>query len=274
LNEPVFLLHVPKAAGLSINALVKESFSDSEICPTPPDLVWRRAALDGYRFYSGHFSFDFIREFGRGTSLIMLRHPVARVVSLYDYWRSYSWNYLQATVPTGRFDGRVLAKSVSFSEFLDAPLTRCDVSNQIARLLLGAESDTLLRDHAAAISRAVSILRSFDWVGVTDLFKLSVITLCTLLGRPKAKKLPRANLTYQRCREEAGVFERVKKTRPTTSQRRRILELNQVDAAIYHAGRAMLLERAAEISQRPEYQTPGIFEKGIRAALGWRRART
>jgi Sulfotransferase family len=268
LNEPVFFLHVPKTAGLSINTLVKESFSDSEICPTQADHSWQRDALDGYRFYCGHFSFDFIRQFGGGTRLIMLRHPVDRVVSLYDYWRSYRWSYLQATVPAGRYDGRVLAKSVSFAEFLDAPQARCDVSNQVARLLLGLESDTLLPDHSAAISRAVFILRTFDWVGVTDLFKLSTTTLCALLERPPAKKLPRANLTYQRCREEAAVFERVKKTRPTISERRRILEQNQVDAAIYHTGRALLLERAAKISLRSEYQTRGIFEKGIRVALG------
>jgi hypothetical protein len=266
LNEPVFFLHVPKAAGLSINALVKESFSDGEICPPPVDRAWRRDALDGYRFYSGHFSFDFIREFNCGTRLIMLRHPVDRIVSLYDYWRSYRWSYLQATVPAGRYDSRVLAKSVSFSEFLDAPLARCDVSNQVARLLLGAQSDTLLRDHTIAISRAISILRTFDWVGVTDLFELSTTTLCALLGRPPAKKLPRANLTYQRCREEAAVFERVKKTRPTVSERHRILEQNQVDAAIYHVGRELLLERAAKLSRLPEHRTRGIFERGIRAA--------
>jgi Sulfotransferase family len=261
LTKPVFFLHVPKAAGLSINALVKESFSDSEICPTPPNQAWQRDALDGYRFYSGHFSFDFIRQFGGGTRLIMLRHPVDRVVSLYDYWRSYRWSYLQATVPAGRYDGRILAKSVSFSEFLDAPQARCDVSNQVARLLLGLESETLLRDHTAAISRAVAILRTFDWVGVTDLFKLSTTTLCALLERPRAKKLPRANLTYQRCREEATVFERVKKTKPTISQRRRILEQNQVDVAIYHAGRALLLERAAKLASSRNIGRAGFSKK-------------
>jgi hypothetical protein len=241
---------VPKAAGLSVTALLKEHFAESEVCPRPQDDRWQPKALGGYRLYCGHFSYDFIEAFEPCTKLIMLRHPVARVISLYDYWRSYRWEYLRAQPALDPSDVRVIAKQHAFPDFLEARGVLANISNHAARLLLGKTADAILKEPGTAAQKAVHRLRSFDWVGTTESFALSLATLCALLDRPPLRKLPRANLTYQRSVEEAATFERVRKTRPTPAERLRILELNYVDLALYEAASSILHEQAASLSRQ------------------------
>jgi hypothetical protein len=261
-NEPLLFLHVPKAAGLSVAAVLQEQFADSEVCPRPQDDGWEAQALAGYRLYCGHFSYDFIEAFEPCTKLIMLRHPVARVISLYDYWRSYRWEYLRAQPALDPSDVRVIAKQHAFSDFLDAPGVFPNISNHAARLLLGRAASAIRSDPGTAAQRALDRLRTFDWVGTTESFGLSLVTLCALLERPPLRKLPRANLTYQRSVEESATFERVRKSRPTPAQRRRILELNQVDLALYEAASSMLHEQAAFLNRRGHRALANTLYKG------------
>ena len=65
----------------------------------------------------GHFNMDFVRATDeRGMKLLMLRNPYERIISLYDFWRSHTWEHIEKHLPP--INGPRFAKLVTFEEFL------------------------------------------------------------------------------------------------------------------------------------------------------------
>jgi hypothetical protein len=241
LRSPIFFMHVPKSAGKSIHALLSQKIEARRICPQPPHGVWtwQPSEVRGYALYSGHFFYDFVDAVNpRGTKLTMLREPVDRVVSTYDFWRSYRWEFINQALPA--INGPAVAKACTFDAFLatDSAFVKTYIYNTAARQLLGSKFDALWPDEAALIQASRHVLRSFDWVGVTEAFEASMRTLCTLLGLRPPRQQPREGRTY-----EVGADpdrEAVERSTPTAKQRTRILEGNRVDLALYQEARALL----------------------------------
>jgi|SRR6516164_9596817 len=234
---PIFLMHVPKCAGFSVIAFLGQAIAPNEICPITIDgkWTWTPAQVPDYKLYAGHFSVDFVRAMGgRGTMLIMLRHPLARAVSLYDYWRSYRWDFINEHFPPYPNNGPAVAKRFALLEFLDQPFAIDNVYNHCSRMLLGNRFDELAPDEDATIAEATAALREFDWVGLVERFDHSIARLGALLELPVPQTLPRENDTAA-----LGVanpaFEPVVPTRPNEAERDKILRLNRIDLAVYEA---------------------------------------
>jgi hypothetical protein len=245
---PIFFMHVPKCGGSTLATLLRRHFRPAEICPVPADGAWPAEAAPGLRYalYCGHFSMDFIdRWHGRGTKLLMLRHPLARVVSLYDYWRSYRWEYIRENLPA--HNGPVLAKSLAFSDFLDHPHATANIYNACAAQLLGRRAHLITEDPPAATREAIAALQRFDWIGTAEDFSDSVARLTRQLGMRRPRVMPRENASGP-GRPSFPYFEPVDKTLPSDADRRRILEGNRIDLAVYEAacGLAGLPLRRAE----------------------------
>lgn len=91
--EPLVFLHNPKAGGTSITDALRRCYAPREIAPTLESAphgrrpgAWRR--LSHCRFVAGHFGHEVAtRHFPRHALITNFRHPVARIVSLYDFWR-------------------------------------------------------------------------------------------------------------------------------------------------------------------------------------------
>lgn len=235
---PLFFMHVPKCAGISVYQFLRGSFDESQVCPTPADGTWRWHGPDvpGYALYWGHFTSDFLNEMGPGgTRLIMLRRAEQRVISLYDFWRAHRWSYIENTFPPSPPNGPALAKSSDFNAFLESPYVFHNISNQAARQLVGERFEALWPNEDAVKAAALKSLGTFDWVGLTESFEKSVQQLGTTLGIRVPKALPRENSTYD-VPEDDPAFERVTRTEPTEAQRQRILQLNRVDEALYAEG--------------------------------------
>jgi Sulfotransferase family len=254
---PILFMHVPKCAGWSVFSLIRELFEEHEICPLPLDGTWRARASEvpGYQLYCGHFSMDFIHELGRGTRLITLRDPVRRVVSLYDYWRSYRWEYITSALSHYPENGPATAKSCDFTGFLESKWGH-DIYNFVGRQLLGRSCEVLLADEEAAIDRALAALQDFTWIGITEHFDASIAALADALGLPAIRSSPRLNQTYHRESDLATTFEPVTKTILTEAQRRRILEGNRIDCAIYRRGCELLHERISRMNGQDTAQNP------------------
>ena len=103
IHKTVIFNHIPKTAGLTLNAIMEKQYSKHRIFST---LGWdggRREAIDYFKNLSelernkfslitGHSAlelFDFVES---PIVLILLRHPVERVISLFSYVRRNSWH--------------------------------------------------------------------------------------------------------------------------------------------------------------------------------------
>ena len=163
---PMFFVHIDKTGGLSIIEVLRKYFEPNEICAHTPNKAWLPGDLPGYKLYAGHFTYDFFTGQG-GTKLIMMRHPVARIVSLYDFYRSHRPEYLATVQP--RLPGPALARSGNLTNFLHT--TDPDViepsSNTVAHRLLGYRYYELMPDEDAVIAESIRQLRDFAWVGIT-----------------------------------------------------------------------------------------------------------
>jgi len=121
--EPLVFLHNPKAGGTSITDALSACYSPRENAPTLESApherrprAWRRAS--GCRFVAGHLGHEVAARHFSGHGLITnFRHPVARIVSLYDFWRRI--------VDPGLFrfstrSGPAHARRLTFAEFVSS----------------------------------------------------------------------------------------------------------------------------------------------------------
>ncbi len=249
----VFFLTVPKCAGTSVAAYLTSLFSDEEICPAPWAGIWnhRPAAVDHYRLFQGHFDHDFIDEFqGPKIKLTILREPCSRLVSLYDFWRSYSWEYILKELPPPPTNGPAVAKSSNFTDFLRTTnsFARSHIYNSAARQILGAGFEELAHNEDAVIEKCLCRIETFDWVGITEDFNRSMHALSILLGAPEMPVEIRSNRTYY---ADAPGTERITKTEPSPEQVALMQELTRSDIAIYGHARKMLEKRVTEVCLGP-----------------------
>src|SRR6187431_1461996 len=115
--DRLFFLHLPKTGGSSLSAALAKKFASWEIFP------WRHSRLDmfnpadlmPFRFFDGHFAIsdlDYVPKPVRSVTLI--REPRNRIVSLYNYWRSFRKDALSKVEPHHAW----IAKSVGLRGFL------------------------------------------------------------------------------------------------------------------------------------------------------------
>lgn len=243
----MFFMHVEKTAGTSLVSLLRSAFDESKICPQPPfgTWTWRAQEVPGYSLYWGHFTADFIEEMDpRGSRITMMRDPVDRIVSLYDYWRSHRWSHIRSALPPHPYNGPLIAKSGNLASFLttDVEFVRERIYNRVARQLLGRRFEMLWPDQGRVIAESIKALEGFGWVGIVELFEPSVVLLSAALGLDESRFSERANPTHVRS-DDDPVYERIEPTIPTEEELERILEGNRIDIALYTEGRKAVEDR-------------------------------
>jgi len=248
---PIFLMHVPKCAGTSVYRYLRPSFDESEVCPPPSHGVWDWLPRDvpGYKLYCGHFSADFLKQMRPGgTRLIVMRHPLSRVVSLYDFWRSYRWEYIRSHLPPPPKNGPAIAKAGDLGSFLgtDSEFAIEQIYNPVARQLVGSRYQELWPDEDAIIAASIAELQALDWIGVAESFETSFRLLNRVFDLPIPAVIPRELLTYD-VRPDDPTREVVAKSQPTDEESQRIIRGNRVDMDIYRKGRKILEDRARTI---------------------------
>jgi hypothetical protein len=248
--SPMFFVHIDKAGGLSVIAVLRHHFETSEICSHAPNDAWLPRNLPGYRLYAGHFTYDFYAGQG-GTKLIMLRHPVGRIVSLYDFYRSHRPEYLATVQPP--LPGPALARSGNLMHFLQTndPNVIEPSSNTVAHRLLGQRYYELMPNEDDMLAESIRQLRDFAWIGITELFDPSIRLLCDTFGWKVPVAMPTENSTYEGYSVNPHL-ERVEKTVPTDKERELILQRNRVDLALYNEARTLLNERMSRQGARSQ----------------------
>jgi hypothetical protein len=200
-SRPLYFHHIPKTAGSSMTALLREAFGE-RLCPAQH---WDSLAalpgeeLDAYRAYTGHFAAYLARYLGREVNAFtILRDPVERTVSHYAH-----------ILRDGAHPFHAATANLSLLEFVTHPAMSHNVRNYQARYLadLGLDPRKIARAHEkpdvvnypmqmfiddhslttpAHVLRARSLeaLERFFLVGVVDAFDAAVAAFSRMTGIP------------------------------------------------------------------------------------------
>ena len=133
-NDKLFLLHNPKAGGTALRRIVESHFAAEKRCPLIENNKVEHDGLSGdyvrfrgYDLYAGHYGRDIFSAVDDGhVCMTNFRHPVARLISLYNYFR-YTVELSEAELQTDNFYAVRFAKSVSFETFVSTDDPRVDV---------------------------------------------------------------------------------------------------------------------------------------------------
>jgi hypothetical protein len=92
-NDVLYFSHIPKTAGMTFRTIVEDHFHSEEICPATLNAQLAKLPkeeVSKYRLFRGHLGFINLPELVPGKQIVnvtVLREPVARVISHYEYIR-------------------------------------------------------------------------------------------------------------------------------------------------------------------------------------------
>lgn len=214
--ELLLFLHVPKAGGSTLKTILDREYSGrptwSVNWPAGEDVaaLEDRASIE---LIEGHFGFGLHRQFPQeATYITLVRDPVARVVSHFDYVRRE---------PAHPLHRQVVEENLSLEDYVTAGLSD-ELENGQVRLL----SEQGLLDEAKR-----NLVEFFPVVGVTERFDESLLLFRNALGWRRRPLYARINATGPRDRSPVD---------PAT--RELILTRNSLDADLY----AFVVERLDE----------------------------
>lgn len=235
-GQPFFFMHIPKTAGLTLHRILDNLFPAPLICPIitlrgllqfPPE------QLPNYQLYRGHFSYNFAYSLPKFPLIMtMLRDPIERTISQYEYSRSDPSN--------GKLHN--LAQSLTLLEYLKDPLGRASIHNLQTRFI-GIPLDARLTKGQVAypihlgIDVAKERLEAFEFIGITEKFQASMDLLSYTFSLPPIREYQRLNTTSRRIQRhelEDQVIEA-------------ILEANKDDLELYEYGLRLFEQRYVQM---------------------------
>ncbi|GAB4469229.1 MAG: hypothetical protein OHK0037_27290 [Elainellaceae cyanobacterium] len=177
-DDTLYFCHIPKTAGMTFRTILEDYFACEEICPaTLSNQIadYTPEQLREYRLFRGHLGFVNLPGLLAGKSLIkvtVLREPVSRVISHYEYIRRtpddpYYESVSQMTLEefaTGEGPGRV-GKNVQVYH--------------IARLL---QYDIGSLEPEEALALAQKSLHLCAYAGILERFQESLFLLSYIFG--------------------------------------------------------------------------------------------
>ncbi len=192
--KPVVFLHLQKTAGTSITNVAKQYYGTHNVISHGDFFLGknrnqvfddksfkpRRDKLEDIPFISGHFGYDFAKQFMADRySFTFLRDPVERVLSLYFFCK---------TRDPKQFKVYDLAQRLSLDEYLALGFTDPDIkahiwNHQVSQLAAGwdATNNMMLTDDAL-LELAMQHLETFSYVGFTETFDRDQINILNAIG--------------------------------------------------------------------------------------------
>lgn len=213
--ELLLFLHIPKAGGSTLKAILGREYAGRATWtadwPTAEDVAQLedRAAIE---LVEGHFRFGLHRLFPQeATYITLVRDPVDRVVSHYDYVRREEAHPLH---------DEVISRGLDLREYVESGLSGELENGQVELLAEGGGLEEAKRN----------LVEHFPVVGVTERFDESIL----LFQREFGWRLP----LYARV----NVTDKKRRSTIDTRTRALILERNELDAGLY----AFAVERLEE----------------------------
>lgn len=234
-KKPVIFLHIPKTAGSALHTLLHNNYKREEMFIIGHDGVnekteafsekvgesknWLKNASisekEKIKCVIGHMSFGMHVLFPNEAQYItMMRHPVDRIISHYNYVKTTEGHYLHNNYDIKKMSLENYIKNVKSPELNNGQVRM--LSNTVTKVSYGkCESDMLLL-------AAKNISNYFLHAGIQEEFQTSVQQLCNKLSW-KNTHIDIVNSTGS-------------KKEPVTSEAiTEIVEMNLLDIALYNA---------------------------------------
>jgi hypothetical protein len=282
-RKPLFFMHIPKTAGMSMRQYLGEQYQPHEICPAErwEDLHGRDQEVRAFRLVRGHFRHN-LRPLVAPDArmLVVLRDPLRRTVSaLRHLARDPNFHHTYET-----------AKDFTLSEMIRQPDIMANQRDVQARFLCASRPpEAVAADLAAAralnktaeaggfenppdFQLAADRLASIDFVGVTE----DLATLVTAMAREMdfhpPLYFPFINANPDRADQLQGL---------SAEELDILREHNTVDLKLYEFARKLIAWRGFDHAMRHMVRSgiykvpPGSFEiriAGVMPGSGWYRA--
>lgn len=179
----ICFIHIPKTAGTSLRKMLRDNYHTHDVFNGNTMLDYEgktKADLKNYKLFLGHlFYYRAIEVLPDNMSYItLLRHPIDRVISLYYFWRRHDEDYItNENIPEIIRRGPKLAKENTFLDFLsleDPFIVQSISNNQLLQLLPVKKGHNYFINNKSAAQEIMSVINSFDVVGVQELFPFFV----------------------------------------------------------------------------------------------------
>lgn len=179
----ICFLHIPKTAGTSLRKMLRDNYHIQDVFNGNTMLDYEgktKNDLQDYKLFLGHlFYFRALQILPDDVTYItLLRNPIDRVISLYYFWRRHSDDYIiNQNIPEIIRRGPKLAKENSLLDFLqlqDPFIVQSISNNQLLQLLPQQKGYQYFINNESASQEIMSVINSFDVVGVQELFSFFV----------------------------------------------------------------------------------------------------
>lgn len=207
-ERTVVFIHIPKAAGCSFTTFLRRHFPRSTVLENAYWEVLRKtplSRLSQYRLVTGHFGFNVLSHVQNPFVITLLRHPVDRACSVYEYLRASFQRHHEHTFadPDLKEIARQWKVAVAepFERFFEneLPVVRASVFDNPQARQLAQHSPYEMIDLSSQALREIAFarLKTIDVVGCQENFDASLALTCRRLGwsPPYRPTFPRKNST-------------------------------------------------------------------------------
>jgi hypothetical protein len=279
-RAPLFFMHIPKTAGMSMRQYLNNQYQADDVCPAErwQDLPDLGRDVASYRLVRGHFRHN-LRQLVAPDArvLVVLREPLRRTVSAlrhlgrdpnfhqtYEMARNLTLGEMIRTEKIMALQRDVQAR------FLCASRRADDVTAYLmdARAR-NVDADAGDRENPPAFQLAADRLEAIDFVGITEDLGTLVATMAQEMSFHPPVYFPVVNENPERVDPLLGL---------TDQELQIVRQHNSIDLQLYDFARKMLNGRSFDRSmqqmvRRGVYQVPpGSFEIGMSGIIpgsGW-----
>jgi hypothetical protein len=205
-ERPFFFLHIRKTAGVSLRGLLANRFPADRILFQAHSVSGPQQPRDAL-FATGHVGFDYAKRFGVAPTIFtVLREPMARSISAYDFFQSHSEDFFRNLAPelsAAEYEGRrrlqERARALGPARFLAAEekLARHWLANVQTRQLAGAAFANHRDDDPLLVDAALDNLARIDLAGILEREQETLQLLARMMGWGELGPLPHLNRTPQ-----------------------------------------------------------------------------
>ena len=247
-GNPVSFLHFERTGGTTLAAALTDQFHPLQIAGThgPNGLLHPNAALDevppetiaASKLVWGHYTLPALRSLGPERRILtLLRDPVARILSLYYFWRS-----IQSCQLDDVADTRVMvAQERDLLGFLrsDHQPLRDSIDNVYVRRFAGlyggaTAHDPLEQNPDAALRCAIESIDQLAFIGISEHMPESFRGMEKVLG-VKLGPSQRLNDAAANPTDHPTLFQAIEREPITAEIQAELAHLTRLDAAVYTA---------------------------------------
>ncbi|NJO79421.1 MAG: sulfotransferase family protein [Cyanobacteria bacterium RM1_2_2] len=177
-DNVLYFCHIPKTAGMTFRTIIEDQFHCDDVCPATLNAQLAKLSptdLQRYRLFRGHLGFSNLPDLlvnQRVINITILREPVARVISHYDYIRRMPGDPHYAAV-----------KDMTLEEFAQR-LTAGKLGKNIQTYHVAKTTQFNLDKLSVSetLELAKNSLDDFGFVGLVERFQDSLFLLSYIFG--------------------------------------------------------------------------------------------